>query len=76
MKDHTRREIAYIAARLISGGDSSALYDYSSSKHFGLSGDVSPANVSPFMFMSTDVTLVALEILVLIQYFIPGTASI
>ena len=46
MKDPTRRAIAYIAGRLISGSNVSAVYDYIVSKYFNFSGDISPTAVS------------------------------
>jgi hypothetical protein len=39
MNDHTRRAVAYIVGRLISGRDATTVYDYKASKHFHFSGD-------------------------------------
>ena len=44
MKSHTRRGIAYIAGRLISGTYSTTLRDDSESKHFSFAGEVSLEN--------------------------------
>ena len=49
MKDHTRRAIAYIVGRL-AGPDGSSVYDYSVSKHFNFSGNVSQESVSVYCY--------------------------
>lgn len=41
----TRRAVAYIAARLVSGEDRSAVFDYSDGRYFNLSGQVSANKV-------------------------------
>jgi hypothetical protein len=48
MQPHVRRSVAYIAARAISGSDSTAIYDYSAAKHFSFSGDVGADNVNVY----------------------------
>jgi hypothetical protein len=48
MKDSTRVAVAYIAGRLISGQDSSSIYDYGVSKHFSFSGNVRGNDVSVY----------------------------
>jgi len=48
MKEYTRRAIAYIAGRLISGSDVLAVYDYSVTKHFNFNGDISLIEVSVY----------------------------
>ena len=50
MQDHTRRAVAYIAGRMISGQDATAVYDYTASSHFHLSGTVSGSNVNVYDF--------------------------
>ena len=44
MKSHTRRGVAYIAGRLVSGKYSTTLRDDSESIHFSFSGEVSLEN--------------------------------
>ena len=44
MKSHTRRGIAYIAGRLVSGKYSTTLRDDSEGKHFSFGGEVSLEN--------------------------------
>ena len=44
MKSHTRRGIAYIAGRLVSGKYSTTLRDDSEGKHFSFEGEVSVEN--------------------------------
>ncbi len=46
MKPHTRRSIAYIVGRLISGKSTSYIYDYLESKYFCFGGNVSMGDVS------------------------------
>jgi hypothetical protein len=46
MKHHTRRSVAYIVGRAISGKTSSSLYDYSTSKYYPFSGSVDNHSVS------------------------------
>ncbi len=48
MKDHTRRAVAYIAARLLGETTGSAVYDYSASKHFHFGGDVDASRCSAY----------------------------
>ena len=44
----TRRAVAYIAGRLISGSNASSVYDYSTGRHTNFSGEVSRSRVSVF----------------------------
>jgi len=46
MLDHVRAGVAYIAGRMISGSDSSYVYDYSQGKHISISGSVDRDSVS------------------------------
>ena len=48
MKAHTRRAVAYIAGRLVSGRTASAIYDYSESSHFNFSATINDNNVSAY----------------------------
>ena len=48
MKPHTRRALAYIAGRLISGKNSSSIYDYESGRHVSMSGRVAANSVSVY----------------------------
>lgn len=48
MESHTRRAIAYIAGRLISGKPSSSVYDYTEGGHVSFSGTVSQSSISVF----------------------------
>ena len=48
MEAHTRRAVAYIAGRLISGSDAAAVYDYSESRYVNFSGDVDAQNVNVY----------------------------
>lgn len=48
MKDHTRRAVAYVAARLVSGQQASSVYDYATGRHVNFSGTVSSTNVNVF----------------------------
>lgn len=48
MKSHTRRAVAYIAARLISGRNSGAVYDYSISSHVSFSATISGNRISAY----------------------------
>ncbi len=48
MESHTRRAVAYIAGRLISGKSSSSVYDYSEGEYCNFSGTVSEGGVSVF----------------------------
>ena len=48
MKNFTRRAIAYVAGCLISGNQSSAVYDYSLSTHSQFSGEVSDSALSVY----------------------------
>jgi hypothetical protein len=48
MQPHTRRAVAFIAGRAISGSDASAVYDYSESRYVFFSGDVSAGNVNVY----------------------------
>jgi|LakMenEpi03Aug12_release.lakeMendotaPanAssembly.Ray.scaffolds.fasta_scaffold1156437_1 hypothetical protein len=46
MKPHTRRAIAFIAGSIITGKNSSSVYDYSESKHFMFSGEATLEHVN------------------------------
>jgi hypothetical protein len=46
MKPHTRRAIAYIAARLISKADTTNIYDNSEARNYSFSGNVGKGNVA------------------------------
>src|SRR5437899_1531974 len=48
MNAHTRRAVAYIAGRLVTGTDSGSVYDYSAPGYFNFSGDVSEGNVNVY----------------------------
>ncbi len=48
MTGRTRRAVAYIAGRLISGEESSAVYDPMSGRHFLFRGEVSSGQVSVY----------------------------
>ncbi|MHA7635039.1 hypothetical protein [Corallococcus sp. M7] len=48
MNQPTRRAVAYIAIRLISGRHASAVYDYSEGRHFHFSGDTGADNVNVY----------------------------
>lgn len=48
MNKHTRRVVAYIAARIISGKTASSIYDYELSKYFNISGEVNDVNVNVY----------------------------
>lgn len=48
MSPNVRACVAYVAARLTSGRDATAIYDHSRSCHVLISGDVSPAEVSVY----------------------------
>ena len=48
MDDTTRRAVAYIAGIAISGKRSSAVYDYTNSRHFIFSGSFSSSQVSAY----------------------------
>jgi hypothetical protein len=41
MRPHTRRAVAYIAGRLVSGREATAVYDYSERRYVHFSGEVS-----------------------------------
>jgi hypothetical protein len=45
---HTRRAVAYVAGRLVTGSESGAVYDYSESRHVNFSGTVSDQNVNVY----------------------------
>lgn len=46
MHPNTRACVAFVAAKLISGGGSSSVYDYSQSKHVSIGGSVTRSGVS------------------------------
>lgn len=48
MKNALRQDIAYIAARLVSGLESGAIYDYQNNVHINLSGQVTMNHVSVY----------------------------
>jgi hypothetical protein len=48
MNEPTRRAVAYIAARLVSGKTASAVYDYGVSRYFHFSGDVRAGTVNVY----------------------------
>ncbi len=48
MKDYTRRVVAYIVGRLITGKEIFAIFDYSASKKFGFEGKVTLSTVSVY----------------------------
>lgn len=48
MKEHTRRAVAFIAARLVSRRRSSSVYDYKTGRHFNFSGDADSQRVSVY----------------------------
>lgn len=48
MKSQTRRAVAYIAARLISGRNSGSVYDYSISSHVSFSATISDNRISAY----------------------------
>lgn len=48
MREDLRRGIAYIAGRIVSGQQASAVYDYTASGYFQLSGDVSSSRVNVY----------------------------
>jgi hypothetical protein len=50
MKADTRRAVAYIAARAITGADASSVYDFDAGKHTLFSGDVAAHEVSVYDF--------------------------
>jgi len=52
MLDHVRAGVAYIAGRIISGSDSSYVYDYSQGKHISISGSVDRDSVSVYDYTS------------------------
>jgi hypothetical protein len=48
VEPHTRRAVAYIAGRLISGSGAGAVYDYSETRYVYFSGDVSDDAVNVY----------------------------
>lgn len=48
MQNHTRRAIAYITGRLVSGELSATVYDYTAFTYFSFGGDVSLSNIAIF----------------------------
>ena len=48
MKDHTRRAVAYIAARIVCRQSAGSLYDYQAARHFSFGGDVNPSSISVY----------------------------
>ena|SRR5690349_8407984 len=48
MKPHTRRAIAYIAARLVSKAETSNIYDNTEAQNYSFSGNVTKRGVSVF----------------------------
>jgi|SRR3989344_2615245 len=48
MKHHTRRAVAYIAGRAISGKSSGAVFDFSASQHYYFGGNVHQSQVAVF----------------------------
>lgn len=48
MKPHVRRAIAYIVACIISGKQSSAVYDYASSQYYNFSINLSESGIAAF----------------------------
>jgi hypothetical protein len=48
MQAQTRRAVAYIAARIISNRNASAVYDYGEGKYFSIDGQINGAVVSVF----------------------------
>lgn len=48
MKDYTRAAIAYIAGRIISGTNSSSIYDYSKSTYINISGSIERNTVNVY----------------------------
>lgn len=48
MKAYTRRAVAYVAGTLITGYESSAVYDYQDKRHVSMSGAVTSSGVSVY----------------------------
>lgn len=48
MKSYTRRAVAYIVGRLVSGGETSTVYDRQESRYVNISGTVTAGNVSVY----------------------------
>jgi hypothetical protein len=53
MKDHTRRAVAYIVLRLISGNPLPGIHDHAASKGFRFDGDIPPTKTKISVFDHT-----------------------
>jgi hypothetical protein len=49
----TRRAVAYIAGRLVTGRNSNGIYDFDAGNHFNFSGTVEPGRVHIFDYTSS-----------------------
>jgi hypothetical protein len=45
---HTRRAVAYIAGRLVSGKKGSSIYDYGERRHVNMSGNLTGSSISAY----------------------------